>query len=175
MGLFCFQPSPLSPAQLARCRSGFSRECGGGCNGEYPGNLASRPGPFAGEPAPTSGGVEPQICADHRPPTTDHQKVGLFCFQPSPLSPAQLARCRSGFSRECGGGCHGEYPGNHASRPGPFAGEPAPSRGPMQEPCLAMGCAASPAISSGAFSDHQEKPPNTNALTCPSSPPKILS
>gem|GEM_PF-3364768 len=68
----------------ATLRCGFTREYGGGGNGERLVKLASRAGPFAGEPAPTCG-----LC-----PTTD------LC--PPPI------RCRSGFTREYRSSGNGE-------------------------------------------------------------------
>ncbi|PTV66616.1 hypothetical protein DBL05_00170, partial [Pseudomonas putida] len=46
--------NPLLRRSAPRCRSGFTREYGGGDNVDRPGTLARRPGPFTGEPVPTT-------------------------------------------------------------------------------------------------------------------------
>ncbi len=118
------RPSPI------RRRSGFTREYGGGGNGERPGILASRPGPFAGEPAPTMACVPP-VCVRHRsgvgaglPANTvaaatvngqGYWPAGPALSRVNPLlrwpvspgvRPSPIRR-RSGFTREYGGGGNG--------------------------------------------------------------------
>lgn len=43
----------LDETGCAGVRGQAARECGGGCDGEWPGIVAGRSGLFAGKPAPT--------------------------------------------------------------------------------------------------------------------------
>ncbi len=110
-GPFAGEPAPTTACvQPTRCvhhrgRCGFTREYGGGGNGERLVKLASRAGPFAGEPAPTR-----RPAPNPRRVTTTVVGAGL------PANTVAPATVNGGWKL--------------ASRPGPFAGEPAPTRRP---------------------------------------------